>query len=132
MYHEKFPGFSLVTVKKRSFVDDDIVLGILYRKNTSPLNLLSYYDLAVLVNNNNINILLGDFNINYFEKEDVLSEVLSDFKMIVTTPTYIDGSLLDHIYVKYQFLAEYDVVSIVKGISFSDHDVVKIKIIRKL
>ena len=52
--------------------------------------------------------------------------------MIVTTATYIDGSLLDHIYVKNQPLAEYDVTSIVKGIFFSDHDVVKIKIIRKL
>ena len=89
-----------------------------------------YDDLAVLVNNYNINILLGDFNNNYFEKEDVLNEVLSDFKMIVTTPTYVDGSLLDHIYVIKQFLVEYDVTSIVKCIFFSDHDVVKIKIIR--
>ena len=38
MYHEKFPVFSLVTIKKRSFVDCDIVLEILYRKNACSLN----------------------------------------------------------------------------------------------
>ena len=52
--------------------------------------------------------------------------------MIVTTPTHIDGSLLDHIYVRKQLLCAFDVTTIVKSIFFSDHDVVKIKITKEV
>ena len=46
--------------------------------------------------------------------------------MIVSDPTHLSGSLLDHIYVKTIFLNTVtDLQCIVKGIFFSDHDSVK-------
>ena len=129
--HDKFPGFSILTISKDTFLDCNFTVGVLYRKHSSSLNL--FYDhLIVLVNTYGIDILVGDFNINYFDKQDLLNDALSDYAMIVTTPTHIDGSLLDHIYVKNQVLADFNVRSMVKNIFFSDHDVVKIKIAKKI
>ena len=71
-----------------------------------------FYDqLHSLVNSNNIHVLLGDFNIDYFAAKDILDEVLSDYFMVVIDPTHIDGSLLDHIYLKKGWLQEYEMAS---------------------
>ena len=117
MSHEKFPGFSFVSICKHNFFENGIKLGILYRKCSNSLNLF-YDNLRVLVSEFNIDILLGDFNVDYFEKHDLLNEVLTDYKMIVTESTQIDGALLDHVYVKKQCFSEYDITSIVKCFFF--------------
>ena len=124
---ESYPGVSIVAITKDTFSDGGIVIGILYRLHSQPI--ADFYDqLQNLVNSNNINILLGDFNVDYFAAKDILDEVLSDYVMVVTEPTHIDGSLLDHIYLKKGWFHEYDVLSLVKSIFFTDHDIVKIKI----
>ena len=128
--HEKFPGFSLRKICKQGFLDTEICIGILYRKHNNSVNLF-YNDLTVLVNSYNIHILLGDFNIDYFGKHETLTGALSDYTMFVTCPTHIDGSLLDHVYVKKQLLYDVDVTSVVKNVFFSDHDAVKIKMTNK-
>ena len=50
-------------------------------------------------------MVLGDFNVNYFSDKDSAelksaSEESLDFKQVVKKPTFISGSLLDHVYVK--------------------------------
>ena len=78
----------------------------------------------------NIHIILGDFNINYLNDNQVqphksLMESFN-FTQIVTKPTFISsGSLLDHVYVrstKFQIM-ENDVVNV-----YSDHDAIKITV----
>ena len=128
--HEKFPGFSLIKICKQVFLDSEICIGILYRKHNNSLNLF-YNDLTILVNSYNIHILFGDFNIDYFGKHETLTGALSVYAMIVTSPTHIDGSLLDHVYIKKQLLYDVDVTSIVRNVFFTGHDTVKIKMTKK-
>ena len=92
-----------------------------------------FYDkLQELVNTYNyIDILLGDFSIDYFSSRDILNEVLSDYTMVVSEATHVDGSLLDHVYIKTNLLSTYRAQSLVKCVLFSDHDVVKVKMFKK-
>ena len=128
--NESNPGVSVIAIEKNTFSNDEIWIGILYRLHSQPV--ADFYDqLRSLVNSNNIHILLGDFNIDYFVAKDALDEVLSDYFMVVTEPTHIDGSLLDHIYLKKGWIRKFEVASLVKCIFFIDHDVVKVKLIRQ-
>ena len=52
---------------------------------------------------NDINIILGDFNIDGYKENTDLKILLEQYTMIVNDPTHISGSLLDHIYVKQHF-----------------------------
>ena len=77
---------------------------LLYRKQSS--NILQYVDcLKYMLNSYSIDIILGDFNINYFNDNQVqpLKSLMESFNytQIVTKPTFISsGSLLDHVYVR--------------------------------
>ena len=124
--HQQYPGFSVVQVSKQP-LEYGLCIGILYRKQTNSL--ADFYDyLSILIETWHIDILLGDFNINYFDSEDFCNRALSDFTMIVTEATHIDGALLDHVYVRKQLLATVNVVPLVKHVFYSDHDIVKIKL----
>ena len=106
---------------------DEVYISILYILHSQPVG--DFYDqLRSLVSSYKIHILLGDFNIEYFVANDVLDEVLSNYTMVVSEPTHIDGSLLDHVYVRNGLIRDFDVASLVKCVFFSDHDAVKIKI----
>ena len=103
---------------------------LLYWKQSS--NILQYIDcLKYILNSYNIHIILGDFNINYLNDNQVqphksLMESFN-FTQILTKPTFISsGSLLDHVYVsstKFQII-ENDVVNVY----YSDHDAIKITV----
>ena len=103
---------------------------LLYRKQTS--NVTQYIDcLNYVLNSYNIDMILGDFNINYFHGNQVqplksLMESLN-YTQIVTKPTFISsGSLLDHVYVRstvFQIIENY-----VVNVYFSDHDAIKIAV----
>ena len=126
-YCDSYPGFLLIGIVKDTFCEDEIDIGLLYRLHSQPIG--DFYDqLHSLVNSHNIHILLGDFNVDYFAAKDILKEVLLDYTMVVHEPTHIDGSLLDHIYIRNDWLSDYEVASIVKCVFFSDHDVIKIKV----
>ena len=75
-------------------------LLLLYRKNVPQyMEALQY-----IISSSRIDMILGDFNINYFN--DIHSQPLSfmeslNYTQIVTEPTFVSaGSLLDHAYVR--------------------------------
>ena len=76
-----------------------------------------------------IDVILGDFNINYFnEKEsynlkNILESTLG-YQQIVSKPTFLSGSLLDHVYIRSHKFKSVD--NSVIGVYYSDHDAVKI------
>ena len=103
-------------------------LLILYRKQST--NFLEYTtNLAHIVNDYDIDIVLGDFNVNYFNDNDInpLKSVMNslNYTQIVQQRTFIfSGSLLDQIYVK---LAKFDITSSnVISVYYSDHDMIKL------
>ena len=84
-----------------------------------------------LLRSNPIDLVLGDFNINYFyEKENRPLECLMhslNYEQIVQTPTFISaGTLLDHIYMK---PTAFDIIhNDVINVYYSDHDAVKVSL----
>ena len=101
---------------------------LLYRKHSTSIPLF-ISNLEHILNLNNIDVVLGDFNINYFNSDDYLSlkSLMNNFnfEQIVQQPTFISsGSLLDHIYVKCANLKilQNDFVNVY----YSDHDAIKI------
>ena len=57
---------------------------------------------------NDINVILGDFNIDGYKENTDLKILLDEYTMIVNDPTHISGSLLDYIYVKTIFFKHCD------------------------
>ena len=103
---------------------------LLYRKQNSSVS--QYIEcLKYLLNTFTIDIILGDFNINYFNDNTVkhlrsLMESLN-YIQIVTKPTFVSsGSLLDHVYIKSAALEATE--NIVISVYYSDHDAVKFTI----
>ena len=76
-------------------------------------------------------MILGDFNINYFDDNQVkpFKTLMESFDctQIVTKPTFISsGSLLDHVYVRstvFQIIENR-----VVNVYYSDHDAIKITV----
>ena len=76
------PGVSVIMIEKDTFSDSEIWIGILYKLHSQPVQ--DFYDqLRNFVNSNNIQILLGDFNIDYPAAKEIFDEVLSDYLMVV-------------------------------------------------
>ena len=103
---------------------------LLYRKQSS--NILQYVDcLKYMHNSYSIDIILGDFNINYLNDNQVqpLKSLMESFNytQVVTKPTFISsGSLLDQVYVmstKVQIFENY-----VINVYYSDHGAIKITV----
>ena len=101
---------------------------LLYRKHGVPLSSFTYLLTHFLLRSDNIQIILGDFNINGFEQNEHLENILADYTLIVKQPTYLLGSLLDHVYIKDSFKCNISIKCIVKNIFFSDHDAVKFQL----
>ena len=125
---KSIPAVTLVKIKKNSFCPNAINILLLYRKNNLKLD-----DFVYMINHflsqDNIQIILGDFNYNAFKHDSNsvrLSEVLSDYNQVVDQPTHVSGSLIDHVYIKKTFQERIDIHCIVKNIHFSDHDAVKL------
>ena len=100
----------------------------LYRKQASNVHDF-VNNLNHITNWYTIDVILGDFNINYFnEKEshslkNILESTLG-YQQIVSKPTFLSGSLLDHVYVRPNKFKSID--NTVIGVYYSDHDAVKI------
>lgn len=105
-----------------------ITLLLLYRKNN--FSIAQYvHDLRHIINDHDIHIILGDFNINYFDDDEMkpLNDMMnsSNYTQVVQSPTFISsGSLLDHIYVKSVYLDK--IIHSVIPVYYSDHDAIKI------
>ena len=76
----------------------------------------------------NIDIVLGNFSIDAFERVKALKEVFSIYNLKVSEPTHSHGALLDHAYIKKSFENDKHVTSIVTNFYSSDHDVIKLQI----
>ena len=122
--HEKMVGASYITFSKTTYFDHRIKRLLLYKKQA--LNETLFYSwLAEFVNSHNIDIILGDFNINYFEENTRLLHILSNYVQIVSYSTHLSGSLLDHVYILKEFSIETEVTGSIIDVYFSDHDAVK-------
>ena len=125
--HTEVNGASLVTFVKSSFTSQTIKLLLLYKKCTLPLiNFCNW--LQGFIASNTVHIILGDFNVNAFQENGKLENVLSSYNQIVIASTHISGSLLDHVYIHHEFSKELNAQSVIE-IYFSDHDAVKFRFI---
>ena len=119
-----FVIFNSVTNKQTSFL-------FTYRKNNS--NIQQYLDgLRNILDAFSVDIVLGDFNINYFDEQNIqpLDILMTsyDYVQVVQSATFMSsGSLLDHVYVKHTTHNATD--STVVNVYYSDHDAVKITVI---
>ena len=102
--HEAFPGISTTDIRKDSFSHDITRVMLLYRSPNSPLT--SFYNtLENELSDSFIDIALGDFNTDILNNINInLNNVLSNYTLLVNQPTYISGSLLDHVYVNNHLL----------------------------
>ena len=83
----------------------------------------SYFHTTEEINRQNeVNIILGDFNINIIEGNQMISTVLSNYTEIGREPMDIFGSLIDHVYIQNGFLESVNATSLIVGVYFSDHD----------
>ena len=95
--------------------------------------MVSYFHTIEEINRQNeVNIILGDFNINIIEGNQRISTVLSNYTEIGREPTDIFGSLIDHVYIQNGFLESVNATSLIVGVYFSDHDAVRFCISNKL
>ena len=99
---------------------------VLYRKNSEPLESFFEY-LRYFVERSSAHFVIGDFNIDVFNDNMQLKNILSDYTQVVKEPTHLSGSLLDQIYVRNTVLQEFSVSASVIDLYFSDHDAVRLK-----
>ena len=95
--HQKFDGFSLVTFIKQSFVDHPVTMILLYRSpNWSETVFLDMINQLLTLST--VHLILRDFNIDGLDaiKCSRLRNVLHNNEMIVSEPTYLDGTALSH------------------------------------
>ena len=121
----KFVIFSPTTQKGKTLL-------LLYRKQSTNIN--QYLEnLKDILDQNSIDIILGDFNINYLVNNNevkVLKELMDiyTYTQIVQTPTFLSaGSLLDHIYINPQMFTVLD--NSVVSVYYSDHQAIKVSLI---
>ena len=125
--HTEVNVASLVIFVKSSFTSQTIKLILQYKKYTLPL--INFCNcLQGFITSNTVHIILGDFNINAFQENGSLENVLSSYNQIVTASTHISGSLLDHVYIHQEFSKEPNMQSVI-DIYFSDHDAVKFRFV---
>ena len=124
--HEFSQGVSLLKVEKHTFLSSPITIALLYRRQSWAIP--SFLDaLSQLLLCYDIDVIIGDFNINGLGTCDNLMNVLCNYKLLTPTATHLSGSLLDYIFIKKQILNEnFNVDIIVHPVHFSDHDAVKL------
>ena len=129
--HEYFPHLNAVKFELfNKNTDQHLTSLLLYRKNNS--NVLQFVqDVGYVLTVCNIDIILGDFNINYLYNDSIrpLESVLSSFgySQIVQSPTFISaGSMLDQVYLKTSNLEL--VQNSVLSVYYSDHDAVQVSV----
>ena len=113
----------LLTIHKAQTL---ITVLLLYRpKSTHKLQFMMNDE--NIISSNDVHIILGDFNMNYFNDSDFIplqSIIRSGYVQVVSDATFIaSGSLLDHVYVKSNVKLAYCKI---KSVYYSDHDAVQL------
>ena len=128
---EYFPSINaLKFVATKSSIQQQLSFLLLYRRNSSNVSQF-INSIEYLLRSDHIDIILGDFNINYFNEKDMrpLESLMHslNYVQIVQIPTFISsGTLLDHIYMK---PTAFDIIhNTVISVYYSDHDAVKVSL----
>ena len=130
---EKDPGFYLFQVIKNTFIDIPLKILLLYRSHQQSLqSFINTLD-RFLVHHTDIDMILGDFNIDILGTKSDSSgsrhlDILHGYRQIVNEPTHVDGGLLDHVYIKENMFHLFSIEKIKICVSISDHDAIKVKI----
>jgi len=108
-----------------------LICLLLYKKNCFHITEFTN-QLSTVLTNNTIDMIFGDFNVNYFDDQKIesLRTLMESFNYIqvVENPTFISsGTLLDHIYVA-QPVCSSIIANSVVSVYYSDHDAVKLSI----
>ena len=91
----------------------------MYPKITT--NLAGFYEhLREIIFRQNIDLLLGDFNINALDPTSRILQVMSNYVRVVTESTQISGALLDHVFVRKDLFKKTEVRSVNRTLHFSD------------
>ena len=103
----------------------------LYSKNGRNISQF-IQNLQNILNTFKIDIVLGDFNINFLNHNEIqalhiIMEQLS-YTQTVKGPTFMSGSLLDHIYIRNEMWNFSDICTSVVPVYYSDHEAIKISL----
>ena len=129
--HDYFPlinGMKFVVLNSTNGVKHSFL--VIYRKQSRTIPGF-ITELEHILYNADIDVVLGDFNVNYMNSDDCnpLKSMMQslNFEQVVKEPTFISSStLLDHIYLKSSTfnIPENKVINVY----YSDHDAIKISI----
>ena len=142
--HEKHCGIFLLTICVKSLSDRLLSIALIHRTNTSSIYNYCYH-LGQLVQTENIDFVMGDLNINYLDNEmrlivdHALNDyelivnynelIVNDYELIVNYATHLNGSIIDHVYLKNTLKQQFKQVKcFVKSVYYSDHEFVKVLI----
>ena len=132
--HEYFPQVNamkfVIILNTSTTMCPTFTVLFLYRKNNS--NIIQYVShLRNILGTYPIDIILGDFNINYLNDDSIrpLKSLMTSlgYSQFVQSPTFVSsGNILDQIYLK---TTKFDIIeNTVISVYYSDHDAVKISI----
>ena len=129
-YFPRVNGIKFTVISTTTQLSSEML--ILYWKNRSNI---SHYiqDLKNIVNSYAIDIIMGDFNMNYLNDDTIepLKTLMNSllYSQLVQGPTFVsEGSTLDQVYIK----PTHDIVqNSIISVYYSDHDAVKISIKHK-
>lgn len=126
----EIPGATFFKLIKRTLQKNTISFLLIYRKN-SFCQEESLYMIQHFLGNSAIDVILGDFNVNALGDNNYFMDYLTDYEQIVSEPTHISGSIIDHIYINRNILKNLNVKTLIKNIYFSDHDAIQLRITNK-
>lgn len=127
-----YPGISLFTLCKPSFFETFNVILIYRQQTMTHQEFLYCLQHARDQLNDTVHMILGDVNIDALtDTNNYLSQHLFEYERINQQPTHISGSLIDHVYVHESLMQEFIIDTDLHPIYFSDHDAVKIKLVKK-
>ena len=95
--NEDFNAIFIFTMKNQQFSNTPISIALTYRSPKWPLS--EFIDCLQYLVGRNIDIFLGDFNIDAFEGVRALKEIFSNYNLKFSEPTHLDGELLDYVYI---------------------------------
>ncbi|XP_057292445.1 uncharacterized protein LOC130621150 [Hydractinia symbiolongicarpus] len=125
--HFKINGFSVLEVLNSHNLPLKIKILLLYKKKDMLvgqfLETLGYLSVSM-----NIDIVVGDFNL---KPNALLEQTLNGYEQVVSEPTHLGGSILDHVYIKKSLLEQFLVYVSVKSLFFTDHEAITISLRNK-
>ncbi|XP_057310673.1 uncharacterized protein LOC130648634 [Hydractinia symbiolongicarpus] len=121
----KLDGFHFTEINKPA-LNLSLTILLVYKKVSQSINGF-LRAITYLIQSHKPDIISGDFNINILEDgNSYFLEQLANlgYTQQITNPTHICGLLLDHLYIKKQFLDERMIDSHIYSLYFSDHDAI--------